>query len=84
MLNQQRQLDELYNLKHFNDSDDDFVDYEDVILDKSVSPYVFQNDMMKNYLDSIKPLAALWFDRVNEIKNYKNYIVEKDYYKHKN
>lgn len=84
MLNQQRQLDELYNLKHFNDSDDDFVDYEGVILDKSVSPYVFQNNMMKNYLDSIKPLAALWFDRVNEIKNYKNYIVEKDYYKHKN
>jgi len=84
MLNQQRQLDELYNLKHFNDSDDDFVDYEGVIFDKSVSPYVFQNDMMKNYLDSIKPLAALWFDRVNEIKNYKNYIVEKDYYKHKN
>lgn len=84
MLNQQRQLDELYNLKHFNDSDDDFVDYEGVILDKSVSPYVFQNDMMKNYLDSIKPLASLWFDRVNEIKNYKNYIVEKDYFKHKN
>lgn len=84
MLNKQRQIEELWDLKHFNDSDTDFVDYENSILDKSLSGYIFQNEMMANYIDNIKPLVALWFDRVNEIKNYKNYIVEKDYYKHKN
>ena len=84
MLNKERQIEELWDLKHRNDTDKDWVDYEDIILDRTLSPYVFQNDEMKNYLDNIKGIPSRWFDQVNMIKNYKNYIVEKDYYKHKN
>jgi hypothetical protein len=84
MLNKERQIEELWDLKHRNDTDRDWVDYEDIILDRTLSPYVFQNDEMKNYLDNIKGIPSRWFDQVNMIKNYKNYIVEKDYYKHKN
>jgi hypothetical protein len=39
---------------------------------------------MKNFLDNIKGMPSRWFDQANLIKNYKNYIVEKDYFKHKN
>jgi hypothetical protein len=84
MLNKERQIEELWDLKHRNDTDKDWVDYEDIILDRTLSPYVFQNDEMKSYLDNIKGIPSRWFDQVNMIKNYKNYIVEKDYYKHKN
>ena len=84
MLNKERQIEELWDLKHRNDTDKDWVDYEDIILDRTLSPYVFQNDEMKSYLDNIKGVPSRWFDQVNMIKNYKNYIVEKDYYKHKN
>jgi len=84
MLNKERQIEELWDLKHRNDSDIDWVDYENVILDRTLSPYVFQNDQMKGYLDNIKGMPSRWFDQVNLIKNYKNYIVEKDYFKHKN
>ena len=84
MLNKERQIEELWDLKHRNDSDIDWVDYENVILDRTLSPYVFQNDQMKGYLDNIKGMPSRWFDQANLIKNYKNYIVEKDYYKHKN
>ena len=46
MLNKERQIEELWDLKHRNDSDKDWVDYENVILDRTLSPYVFQNDQM--------------------------------------
>ena len=49
MLNKERQIEELWDLKHRNDSDIDWVDYENVILDRTLSPYVFQNDQMKNF-----------------------------------
>lgn len=84
MLYKDRQIPELYDLKHFHDNDNDFINYEETILDKSLSPRIYQNDMMVGYLDRIKKMVALLFDQVNIIKNYKNYIVDKDYFKHKN
>lgn len=84
MLYKDRQIPELYDLKHFHDNDNDFINYEEVILDKSLSPRIYQNDMMVGYLDRIKKMVALMFDQINIIKNYKNYIVDKDYFKHKN
>jgi hypothetical protein len=84
MLNQERQVTELWDLKHRNDSDKDWVDYEKSIMDRTLSPYIFQNDNMKDYIDQLAGFTSRWFDQTNLIKNYKNYIVEKDYYKHKN
>ena len=84
MLNQERQVPELWDLKHRNDSDKDWVDYEKSIMDRTLSPYIFQNDNMKDYIDQLAGFTSRWFDQTNLIKNYKNYIVEKDYYKHKN
>ena len=70
-------------MKHRHDYDEDFVDYEKIILDKSISPYLYNNDRMNTFLKSLQRLISIFFDNVNIIKNFKNYTVDKYYYKHK-
>lgn len=84
MLYEERQLPELYYMKHRHDNDADYVDYDKNILDKSLSPYLFNNDLMNSFLKKIRRLIAILFDQHNVIKNFKNYMVDKYYYKHKN
>ena len=76
-----KQLPELFYLKHRHDNDNDYVDYENILLDKTLTPYLYQNDTMNGFLKRLQPLVALLFDRMNIIKNFKNYIVDKDWYK---
>jgi|688.fasta_scaffold184615_2 hypothetical protein len=77
-------LDELYQLKHRHDDDVNFVDYEKDILNKTLSPKMFENDRMFTFLDGLRLLLTKLFDNYNIIKNFKNYNVDKYYYKHKN
>lgn len=84
MLYEERQLPELYYMKHRHDNDTDYVDYEKNILDKSLSPYLFNNDLMNSFLKKLRKLISILFDQHNIIKNFKNYMVDKYYYKHKN
>jgi len=81
MLYQRKQLPELFYLKHRHDNDNDFVDYEKNILNKSLSPYMYENNMMNGFLTRLQPLVALLFDQMNIVKNFKNYMVDKDWYK---
>lgn len=81
MLYQRKQLPELYYMKHRHDTDEDFVDYEKNILNKSLSPYMYENNMMNGFLTRLQPLVALLFDQMNIVKNFKNYMVDKDWYK---
>jgi hypothetical protein len=83
MYYEEQHLPELFYLKHIHDSEDDFVDYEKIILDKSLSPYLYNNDRMNTFLKSMQRLIAILFDNVNIVKNFKNYMVDKYYYKHK-
>jgi hypothetical protein len=83
MYYEEQQIPELYYMKHRHDSDEDFIDYEKVILDKSISPYLYNNDRMNTFLKSLQRLVSIFFDNVNIIKNFKNYTVDKYYYKHK-
>jgi hypothetical protein len=80
---EEQQIPELYYMKHRHDSDEDFIDYEKMILDKSISPYLYNNDRMNTFLKSLQRLVSIFFDNVNIIKNFKNYTVDKYYYKHK-
>ena len=80
---EEQQIPELYYMKHRHDSDEDFIDYEKMILDKSLSPYLYNNDRMNTFLKSLQRLVSIFFDNVNIIKNFKNYTVDKYYYKHK-
>lgn len=82
MLFERRELPEIHFLKHRHDDNDEFLRYEDKILDNSLSPYIYKNDLMNNWLKKLQPLVSLLFDQMNVVKNMKNYIVDKYYYQH--
>lgn len=82
MLHEEREIPELYYMKHRNDDDTEWTDYENNMLDKMLSPYIYENDMMSMFLKRLQPLTAKMFDQVNIMKNFKNYIVDKYHYKH--
>ena len=82
MLLNRRELPEIYFMKHRHDNNEEFVDYEKQILDSSLSPYMYKNDLMNSWLKKMQPLVSLLFDRMNVIKNFKNYMVDKYYYQH--
>jgi len=81
MLYRKKQLPELYYMKHRHDNDNDYVDYENMLLDKTLTPYLYQNSTMNGFLKRLQPLVGLLFDQMNIVKNFKNYIVDKDWYK---
>lgn len=81
MLYRKKQLPEIYYMCHLHDNDNDYVDYENMLLDKTLTPYLYQNDTMNGFLKKLQPLVGLLFDQMNVVKNFKNYIVDKDWYK---
>jgi len=81
MLYRKKQLPEIYYMRHLHDNDNDYVDYENMLLDKTLTPYLYQNDTMNGFLKKLQPLVGLLFDQMNVVKNFKNYIVDKDWYK---
>lgn len=82
MLYDYKQLPELRILKSRHNNNESYVNYEKFILDKSLSPHLYENINMFNFLKKMQPLAALMFDKFNIIKNFKNYMVDKYHYKH--
>lgn len=84
MYYKEQNIPEMYDLLHRNDDDDQYVDYEKIILTKSIAPYLYNNDMMSGFLNNLQPMVTKFFDNVNIIKNLKNYTVDKYYYFHKN
>jgi hypothetical protein len=82
MLYERKDLPELHKLKHFHDNNDQYVDYEKNILNSSLSPHMYENDLMFNWLNRMQPLVSILFDQMNVLKNMKNWTVDKYYYKH--
>ena len=70
-------------MKHRHDSEEDFVDYEKMILDRTLTPYIYNNDRMNSFLKLLQRPVSILFDNVNIIKNFKNFMVDKYYYKQK-
>ena len=63
MLIEDKELPELYYMKHRHDDNKDFIDYENSILDKMLSPYMYENDMMNSFLKRLQPLVAGLFSK---------------------
>ena len=82
MLIEDKELPEIYFMKHRHDDDNEFIDYEKQILDKTLSPYMYQNDMMNGFLKRLQPLIASLFDQMNIARNFRNIVVDKYYYKY--
>jgi hypothetical protein len=83
MLYERKQIPELEFIKHRHDDKDTYIDYEKFILKKSLSPYIFNNSVMDMFLNRMEPLVSIFSDKMNVIKNFKNYMVDKYYYKQK-
>ena len=82
MLYEDIQIPELHYMKHRHDDDTDYVNYQDSLLDKSLSPYLYNNNIMNDFLKRLQRLVSIIFDQHNIIKNFKNFMVHKYYYKH--
>ena len=54
------------------------------ILISKVSPNLLGNKKMYSFILYLQKIVYLFYDNVNIIKNWKNYTVDKYYYKHKN
>jgi len=52
-----------------------------MLLDKTLSPYMFNNNLMNTWLKKMQPLVSLMFDQFNVTKNFRNYMVDKYHYK---
>lgn len=77
MLHKRTQLPELYYMKNRHNTEGDTFNYTDKILEKSLTSYLFNNGLMRGFIERIQPLLSTMFDRMNIIKNFKNYNVEK-------
>lgn len=84
MLYEAKDIPELHALKHRHDNQNNYVDYEKNILNKTLTPYLYNNEVMAGFLDRLQPMVAMFFDKFNIIKNYRNYMVDKYHYKHTN
>jgi hypothetical protein len=85
MLYNEKDIPELSAFYHRNDdTNKNYVDYEKIILDKSLSPYIYNNNMMSGFLTMLNGLVSLFFDQFNIVKNFKNFTVDKYFYKHTN
>jgi hypothetical protein len=84
MLYEDKQVPELNYMKHRHDTDNVHVNYESSILKNALSPYIFKNDVMNLFLLKLQKPVSLFFDQMNVMKNFKNYLVDKYYYKHNN
>lgn len=82
MLFERKDLPEIHFMRHRHDNQSNFVDYEKKILDSNLSPYIYNNNLMSEWLKKMQPLVALLFDKMNVMKNFKNYIVDKYEYRH--
>lgn len=83
MLYKDKQLSELYFLKHRHDSEGPDYDYENNLLDKSLSPYLYENNIMNTFLKKLQRMVSILFDQMNIAKNFKNYMVDKYHYRHR-
>lgn len=85
MLYDDKNIPELNKFFHRNDDLNlKYVNYENNILNKTISPYVYSNNIMDGFLNRLNKLVALFFDQFNIIKNFKNFTVDKYFYKSTN
>lgn len=83
MLIKEKEIKEIYDIKHRNDNlRYKPYDYENNILIRSLSPFLFNNVNMNEFLLGLQLLMAKFFDSTNVVRNWKNYLVDKYYSDH--
>jgi hypothetical protein len=85
MIENEKHIKELYNLKHFNDNNiNRGYNYEDNLLQKIMSNVLFNNPTMNKFLKKLQKLL-IWNMEMNLIiRNFFNHCVDKFENKHNN
>lgn len=81
MLVEKKELPEIYYMKHRHDSKEVRTN-ENNLLQKTLSPYLFNNNTMNYFLKLLQTLVYLLFDQVNLVRNFKNPTVDKYEFRH--
>ena len=82
-LQKDRQITELYELNHRHDSKSyRHFPWEDNLLKKTTTPYIWNNENMNGFLLKIEKMAVLMVEQMNYARNFFNYTVDKDYDDH--
>lgn len=77
-LNKERQLSELYFLKHKHDSKlHRHYPWENDLLKKTTTPYMWKNDNTNDYFTKIEKISVLIVEQMNVARNFINYTVDK-------
>ena len=82
-LEKEVEINEIYFLKHKNDNIlHRHFPWEDNILKKTTSPYVFRNPNMNEYLLKLEKMNSLMLQSVTLVRNFFNFTVNKYYNDH--
>jgi len=82
-LMKETQLNELYELKHRHDTKTNrHFPYEDNLLKKTTSPYIWQNNTMNSFLLKLEKMVVLMLQQMNFARNFFNFTVDKHYNDH--
>lgn len=82
MLRKEKEIPELYELKHFHDNYKKGYDYQETILKKTLSPHMYDNENMASFLNKINKLIYLLYTNFIIFRNFKNFFVDKYYNDH--
>jgi len=85
MLDRDSQISELYDLKHINDNElHTGFDYEDKLMEKTLSNTMFQNETSNTFLSYLKPMYINMIETNLLTRNFFNYTVSKYYNRYSN
>lgn len=72
-----KEIKELYDLKHRNDNYPKGYNYFNTVLKNSITPFLYNNSNVASFLNYLEPIIAHMFDSVNIVRNWKNWYVDK-------
>jgi hypothetical protein len=85
MIEEQNHIKELYELNHRHDfNSDKRFDYENNLYKKSLSHYIFGNDITNDFLTKLEKMSVWMFESTLVIRNFWNYTVPRYYNNHRN
>lgn len=84
MLREQKEISEIYNLKHRFDDYEKGFDYSEKLLSKSISPHLYNNPNMAGFLTRLNNMVVLMVEQTLYLRNLKSFFVDKFYNDHVN
>jgi len=78
-------IPELYDLQHVNDNEIHLsYDYQDNLLNKTLSPQIFKNDITNGFLVNLQQIIALMIDSNVITRNWFSFTTSKYYSRYSN